>query len=245
MPRFFRPTLTVLLVAALATCAFAECNDDEMLQGNLVQPTDPMDPRARGVATDAAATSEEKPKLSAVLVENDLEYATLLAAVQAAESGKVLADLEGAGPFTVFAPNNEAFKAFFAASENPENQPAELLASPELGDILRRHVIAGKVTAADALAMDLPVEVPTLDGENSIKIDKTVEGDLLVGGVKVVSPDIEAANGIIHGMEGVIVDFVPTADAAEEIPEEGEEMPEEGEEMSEPAMPEGEEEPQP
>ena len=37
MPRFFRPTLTVLLVAALATCAFAECNDDEMLQYSVAQ----------------------------------------------------------------------------------------------------------------------------------------------------------------------------------------------------------------
>ena len=54
-------------------------------------------------------------------------------------------------PFTVFAPNNEAFKTFF---ETSEITVAELLANPELGDILRRHVIKGRYTAADALALD-------------------------------------------------------------------------------------------
>ena len=92
---------------------------------------------------------------------------------------------------------------------------------------MRRHVIKGRYTAADALALDLPIEVPTLDGENSVRIDKTVDGELLVGGVKVIAPDIEAANGIIHGMEGVIVDVVPNAEGAEGRTPEGEETPEE------------------
>jgi|TARA_B110000967_G_C18888565_1_gene565715 uncharacterized surface protein with fasciclin (FAS1) repeats len=222
MPRFFRPTLTLLLVAALASCALGACAEETGMDArSLEQPTDPVVP---GVATDVDASAEEKPKLPSVLAENDLEFATLLAAVQAAESGVIAEDLNSAGPFTVFAPNNEAFKTFF---ETSEITVAELLANPELGDILRRHVIKGRYTAADALALDLPIEVPTLDGENSVRIDKTVDGELLVGGVKVIAPDIEAANGIIHGMEGVIVDVVPNAEGAEGRTPEGEETPEE------------------
>ena len=46
--------------------------------------------------------------------------------------------------------------------------------------------------------MELPAEVPTLDG-HTIKIDKTTDGDVLIAGNKVVAPDIEASNGVIHG----------------------------------------------
>ena len=62
-----------------------------------------------------------------------------------------------------------------------------------------------KYTAADVLAMELPVEVPTLNG-HAIKIDKTTDGDVLVAGNKVVAPDIEASNGVIHGIDGVITE---------------------------------------
>ena len=217
MPRFVRP---LLLATALVACAFAGVAAEQMPQdpANIIQPTDPA---AAPAATDAAASADEEEPLAtvaAVLSENDLEFATLLAAVQAAEQGVVASDLEGAGPFTVFAPNNEAFKKFF---QDSDYTPKKLLADPELGAILRRHVIAGEVTAADALAMDLPAEVPTLDGESAIKIDKTVDGELLVAGNKVVSPDLKASNGVVHGIDGVIVDVVPAGkeDAGAEDPE--------------------------
>ena len=212
--------LALALYQPLVACAFAGVAAEQMPQdpANIIQPTDPA---ADPAATDAAASAdEEKPlaTVAAVLSENDLEFATLLAAVEAAEQGVVASDLKGAGPFTVFAPNNEAFKKFFKDSDYT---PKKLLADPELGDILRRHVIAGEVTAADALAMDLPVEVPTLDGESAIKIDKTVDGELLVAGNKVVSPDLKASNGVVHGIDGVIVDVAPAGaeDEGAEDPE--------------------------
>jgi uncharacterized surface protein with fasciclin (FAS1) repeats len=77
-------------------------------------------------------------------------------------------------------------------------------------------MIAGEVTAADALAMDLPAEVPTLDGESTIKFDKSVDGELLVAGNKVVSPDLKASNGVVHGIDGVIVDVAPVGEEDEE-----------------------------
>jgi len=71
---------------------------------------------------------------------------------------------------------------------------------------------AGKYTAADVLAMELPAEVPTLDG-HTIKIDKTTDGDVLIAGNKVVMPDIEASNGVIHGIDGVITETTPEPEA--------------------------------
>lgn len=79
---------------------------------------------------------------------------------------------------------------------------------PELTHAIPSCQHNSKFTAADVLAMDLPTEVPTLGGA-MLKIDKTTDGDVLVGGQKVVKPDIMATNGVIHGIDGVIT--VPTA----------------------------------
>lgn len=62
-----------------------------------------------------------------------------------------------------------------------------------------------KYTAADVLALELPVEVETLGGAK-LKVDKTMDGDVMVGGVKVVKPDIMTSNGVVHGVDGVITD---------------------------------------
>ena len=69
--------------------------------------------------------------------------------------------------------------------------------------------------------MDLPAEVPTLDGESAIKIDKTVDGELLVAANKEVSPDLKASNGVVHGIDGVIVGVAPAGEerAGAEDPE--------------------------
>ena len=56
--------------------------------------------------------------------------------------------------------------------------------------------------------MELPVEVPTLNG-HAINIDKTTDGDVLIAGNKVVATDIEASNGVIHGIDGVITEVTP------------------------------------
>jgi uncharacterized surface protein with fasciclin (FAS1) repeats len=62
-----------------------------------------------------------------------------------------------------------------------------------------------KFTAAEVLAMDLPAELPTLGGA-MLKVDKTADGDVIVGGRKVNKPDIMATNGVVHGIDGVITD---------------------------------------
>ena len=118
-----------------------------------------------------------------------------------AEGKKLPEDLAAEGPFTLFAPDDAAFTAFITETGK---SPEEILADDNLREILANHVVAGKFTAADVLAMELPVEVPALGGA-MLKIDKTTDGDVLVDGKKVIKPDIMASNGVIHGIDGVII----------------------------------------
>ena len=102
----------------------------------------------------------------------------------------------------VFAPSNSAFAAYLSETGLTAE---ELLASPVLKKILANHVIQGKLSAADVLAMDLPVDVATLGGA-VLKIEKAADGSVIVGGQRVDRPDIMAANGVIHGLSGVITE---------------------------------------
>ncbi len=121
-------------------------------------------------------------------------FQTLVAAVQAAG---LVETLKGAGPFTVFAPTDEAFAKLPAGTvENllkPENKA-------DLAAILTYHVVAGKVLAADVVKLD---SAKTVEGR-SVTI-QVVDGAVLVDGAKVVSPDIVASNGVIHVIDAVIL----------------------------------------
>ena len=103
---------------------------------------------------------------------------------------------------TVFAPDNSAFAAYLRKTGLTAE---ELLTSPALKTLLANHVIQGKFSAADVLAMELPVEVATLTGA-MLKIERTVLGGVFVGGQRVDRPDIMSANGVIHGIGGVITE---------------------------------------
>jgi|AntAceMinimDraft_1070359.scaffolds.fasta_scaffold02502_5 uncharacterized surface protein with fasciclin (FAS1) repeats len=67
------------------------------------------------------------------------------------------------------------------------------------------HPAHSKFTADDVLAMDLPIDVPTVGGA-MLKIATNGDGGVIVGGQKVILPNIMASNGIIHGIAGVITD---------------------------------------
>ncbi|MFN2203084.1 MAG: fasciclin domain-containing protein [Caldilineaceae bacterium] len=135
-------------------------------------------------------------------------FQTLVAAVQAAG---LVDTLKGEGPFTVFAPTDEAFAAL------PEGTVESLLEDPEgaLTDILLYHVVAGKVMAADAMGLDGQM-VETVGG-NSFSV--TLDGDsLMIDEAKVVQPDIEASNGVIHVIDKVLIP--PTGDETASAEEE-------------------------
>lgn len=136
-----------------------------------------------------------------VAVEND-GFSTLVAAVT--EAGLV-ETLSGEGPFTVFAPTDEAFAA---ALEALGLTAEELLASDDLAGILTYHVVAGKLMAADVLAAvergDGTAVVETVNGAT---IDVTVEdGMVMLNGVATVAAtDLEAGNGVVHVIDAVIL----------------------------------------
>ena len=117
----------------------------------------------------------------------------LVAAVQAAG---LVETLKSEGPFTVFAPTDEAFAALPAGTVEtllkPENK-AQLIA------ILTYHVVSGKVMSGD---LSNGMTAPTVQGSD---ITIMTEGGVTVNGANVVSADIETSNGVIHVIDAVII----------------------------------------
>ena len=121
-------------------------------------------------------------------------FKTLAAAVTAAG---LVPTLKSTGPFTVFAPTDEAFAKLPAGTVD-----ALLKDLPKLNAILTYHVVAGKVMAADVMTMDGKTAA-TVNGAN-INIS-TKDGVTLNGASKVVKTDIECTNGVIHVIDTVIM----------------------------------------
>ena len=116
----------------------------------------------------------------------------LLSAVQAAGLEETLAT---GGPYTVFAPTDDAF------AKLPEGAVEKLIANPDqLREILLYHVVPGKVMAADVVR----VESATTAQGSDIDV-KVADGSGLINNAKVVSTDIEASNGVIHVIDAVIL----------------------------------------
>ena len=121
------------------------------------------------------------------------QFKTLVAAVKAAG---LVETLSGKGPFTVFAPTDEAFAKLPAGT-------VESLLKPEnkekLAGILTYHVVAGKVMAADVKTMS----AKTVNGkEAAIKVDG---GKVTIGAANVVKTDVAASNGVIHVIDTVLL----------------------------------------
>lgn len=119
-------------------------------------------------------------------------FQTLVTAVQAAG---LVETLKGAGPFTVFAPTDEAFAALPAGTLEALLQDKEQLTA-----ILTYHVVPGKVMAADVVGLSTAT---TVNGESvDIMVDN---GTVMVDGATVVATDIETSNGVIHVIDKVIL----------------------------------------
>ena len=121
-------------------------------------------------------------------------FKTLVAAIQAAG----LADtLKGAGPFTVFAPNDEAF------AKLPKGTVESLLKDvPKLKNILLYHVVSGKVMAKDV--KNGPVKMAS-GGTANLKVSGIFSKTVMIDNAKVIKADIAADNGIIHVIDNVIM----------------------------------------
>jgi len=118
-------------------------------------------------------------------------FTTLVAAVKAAG---LVETLKGAGPFTVFAPTDEAF------AKLPAGTVEGLLKDlPKLKQILTYHVVAGKVMAADVVKL---TSAKTVEG-SEVKIDAT--NGVKINNATVVTPDVAADNGVIHIIDTVLL----------------------------------------
>jgi uncharacterized surface protein with fasciclin (FAS1) repeats len=146
-----------------------------------------------GIAVEAASGADADMDLvdTAVAAGN---FQTLAAALTAADLVKTL---KGDGPFTVFAPTDEAFAKLPAGTVENLLKPENI---DQLTAILTHHVVPGAVTAEQVVRLD---EARTVGGQ-SIRIS-TAGGSVVVDGAKVVATDIMASNGVIHVIDSVIL----------------------------------------
>ena len=178
----------LLLVALLATLVLAAC-----------APTAPAAPAAAPTAMPAnTPMPTEAPQTIVDIAVADGRFGTLVEAVVAAG---LVETLSGAGPFTVFAPTDDAFAKLPAGTLEdllkPENKQM-------LTDILLYHVVPGSVKAADVVTL---TEAETALGK---MVTVKVEGDkVFINDAQVIITDIVASNGIIHVVDTVIL---PPAD---------------------------------
>jgi uncharacterized surface protein with fasciclin (FAS1) repeats len=123
---------------------------------------------------------------------NDGRFTTLVTALQAAE---LVETLSGEGPFTVFAPTDDAFAAL------PEGTLDTLLADPAaLSKVLLYHVVAGDVRAADVVTLD------TADTALGAPVDVAVDnGTVKINDAQVIITDIVGSNGVIHVIDAVLL----------------------------------------
>jgi uncharacterized surface protein with fasciclin (FAS1) repeats len=172
----------VALLALPLAFALGACNDDD-------------DPMAMEEESNIVLTAEDAGVFN-----------TLLAALDAAN---LTSALEGTGPFTVFAPTDDAFAAIDAEVLN------DLIANPDLlARVLTYHVVSGVFTSTDVAGLS---SAPTLNGKDvSLSFDGTT---VMVDGATVIGADVRASNGIIHVIDQVllpepIADILQTAKGA-------------------------------
>lgn len=147
-----------------------------------------------GLAASVSPARAADEKDIVVVATDAKVFKTLLKA--ATEAGLV-DTLKSKGPFTVFAPTDEAF------AKLPAGTVEGLLKDKEkLKTILLNHIVKGEVTAKDATGL-VGKEADAVGG-GKLKIAKDGES-LTVGGSKVVKADIKASNGVIHVIDAVIV----------------------------------------
>ena len=144
-----------------------------------------------------AAGQTKQPKTVVAVAKSSKDFSTLVTALVAADLVKTL---KSKGPFTVFAPDNDAF------AQVPAADLEALLADPAaLGKILTYHVVAGKILAKDLKPTQT---VKTLQGEE-ITITVNDDGTATITDangnvVNITATDLKAKNGVVHAIDGVL-----------------------------------------
>ncbi len=185
--------LAAVLAIALTTAA---CGNDDTETGAAAAPA----------STSAAATPSPSPSESMAgsdIVDTAVaagDFTTLAAALEAAG---LVETLKAEGPFTVFAPTDAAF------AKLPAGTVDTLLKDPkgDLTQILTYHVVPGKVLAADVVKLDGQKVTTVQGGDLTVGVDgdKVSLTDAAGNTVNVTATDIEASNGVIHVIDGVLM----------------------------------------
>ena len=157
------------------------------------------DDESSSSTTAAPATTEAASAGTCVdIAVSTPDFSTLVAAVTAAD---LVDTLSGDGPFTIFAPTNEAFEKLPAGTVETLTQPEN---KDTLTSILKYHVVAAKVMAADVE----PGEVTTVNGETftiGVEGDTVTITDATGGTAMVTDTDITCSNGVIHVIDTVLM----------------------------------------
>jgi len=144
------------------------------------------------IATPSVSQAQDKDIVETAVAAGS--FKTLATALTAAG---LIETLKGPGPFTVFAPTDEAF------AKVPKAQLDALLANKEqLKAVLLYHVVPGKVMAADAIKLDGKSAKMASGAEAKISV---MSGTVMINGAHVTKADIVAKNGVIHEIDAVIL----------------------------------------
>lgn len=178
-----RVTVRRALVALslLGVVALAGCSSSGGSSSSAASSTPTLSSTAGAGAGDIVAVASATPELS-----------TLVAAVKAAD---LVTTLQGAGPYTVFAPTNAAFTALPAGLVTKLLLPCN---KDALVKVLTYHVLASKVTAAEIT----PGDVTTVEG-STVKL--ATDGGVKVNDATVTMADVAASNGVVHVIDKVLV----------------------------------------
>ncbi len=196
---------------AVVGMLFISCDDSKKKEEAARAEEEKMEMEATAQAQadmEAAAKAKAEYDASTVvaIASSNENFSTLTSAVTAAD---LVETLQGEGPYTVFAPTNEAFAKVPAAKMNsllkPENKTA-------LQNLLKYHVVSGEFMAADVVKAikdnNGKYNVTTVQGENivlSLSGDKVMITDAKGGKATVVMTDVDASNGVIHAIDKVVM----------------------------------------
>ena len=140
-------------------------------------------------------TSGQAPVPTMNIVETAVSAGSFNTLVTALKAAGLVETLSGEGPFTVFAPTDEAF------AQIPEDKLNALLADKEaLTALLTYHVVAGAMMAEDVIKLS---SAETVNGQR-VGIE-VVDGKVMVDGAEVITADIKTSNGVIHVINKVIM----------------------------------------
>ncbi|MBE2236881.1 MAG: fasciclin domain-containing protein [Caldilineaceae bacterium] len=179
--------------AAIATADLVVANGIIHVIDKVLLPAAEETPAPEQTSTEAAAATTENTALLTIVdaAAASGQFPTLVAALQAAGLSDVLA---GDGPFTVFAPSEEAFAAL------PAGELAALLDDPAmLANVLKYHVVAGTLKAADIVN---GMNAATLEGK---PLTFAINGGVTVNGAHILTSDVPVRNGVIHVIDQVLL----------------------------------------